>query len=220
MRVRQDEPGLAVRRLQLQRQFRHGARLSDQLLDLGPVRAHDIGAPVDHHLRRVDGAQAQRARIAALAPGEVGAGEGVLPADVVPVVDMEGKGDHVPALRQLAKERVGRRAGAAALRGEQLDHDRRGGFGRAGVQRRGVRSEQGKRGGDPGAVHAVHHAPPPGRPPNHNAVKAPASRRTRGIRTPSACSAARNAEFRHGGSNPARRRCRSGRSRARYRCGR
>ena len=57
--------------------------------------------------------------------GKGGVGIGVLPADVVPIVDVEGEGDDFRPLRQLAQEGVGRRARAAALGGEELDDDRR-----------------------------------------------------------------------------------------------
>jgi hypothetical protein len=113
-----------ARRGQRDRQLRQLSGPSDHLSHAHPVRADRIDATVDDHLRGVNGPQIQRAGIAALAPGEIGMGEGVLPADIVPVVDVEGERDHVLAPRQLAEEGVGGRAGAAALRGEKLHHHR------------------------------------------------------------------------------------------------
>jgi len=51
-------------------------------------------APVDHHLRRRDVPQFERLAIGALALGELGPGEGVGPAQIVPVVDAIGQDDH------------------------------------------------------------------------------------------------------------------------------
>src|SRR5205085_74334 len=68
-------------------------------------------------------------RIAALTLGRLRCRERVLPAELVPVIDVEAERDDIAAPRQLAEQRIGRRAGGTALRGEELD-DRRAGFGR------------------------------------------------------------------------------------------
>ena len=64
-----------------------------------------VDAAVDHHLRRVDVALLQGAGVDALPLGGLLAGEAVLPADVVPVVDVEGQRDDVGPPRQLAELR-------------------------------------------------------------------------------------------------------------------
>src|SRR3546814_15477317 len=109
------------------------------------IGADDVAAAVDHHLRRVDVAQAELGNIVALALGVLCGGEGILPADVVPVVDVERQRQHARLVGQLSEQRIGRRTGAAALRGEQLDHywASLAGFG---AQRQHCRSEE-RRGG-------------------------------------------------------------------------
>ena len=62
--------------------------------------------------------------LAVLAPGRLGAGERVFPAEPVPVIDMEGQRQHFRSARQPGEQRIGRRTGRTALGGEQLDHDR------------------------------------------------------------------------------------------------
>ena len=52
-------------------------------------------------------------------------GERVAPAEIVPVVDGEGEGQDVAPLRHFRDVAVGRRAGGAALAGEELDDHRR-----------------------------------------------------------------------------------------------
>src|SRR3546814_9528433 len=81
--------------------------------------ADDVAAAVDHHLRRVDVAQAELGNIVALALGVLCGGEGILPADVVPVVDVERQRQHARLVGQLSEQRIGRRTGAAALRSEE-----------------------------------------------------------------------------------------------------
>src|SRR6185437_3836552 len=78
--------------------------------------------------RAVRRAQRRRPRVPRLSLGELRVGEGVLPAEPVPVVDMEGQRDDLvsakPQCRELANEGVRRGARAAPLRGEELDqHD-------------------------------------------------------------------------------------------------
>ena len=78
----------------------------------------------------------------ALALGEDRAGEGVLPAQIVPVVDRIGQDQQVVALRQIGGDLVGLAAGRAALGGEQLDdHGRLGPGGDAAEAEKGGEEE-------------------------------------------------------------------------------
>ena len=119
-------------------------RRRDQLFHRVLVGADRVGAAVDDDLRGVDHFQAERPAIVALALGRRRTGEGVLPADVVPIVDVEGERDHVLAPRQLAEIGIRRRAGAATLRGVELDDDRR----RVGGRRHRRVGRDGGNGGD------------------------------------------------------------------------
>ena len=107
---------------------RHRQRPSDLAPHVPLLRSHALAPAVDHQLRGVDGAQAQRPPVVALPLGPAGRGEGVRPADVVPVVDVEGEGDDPPAvgrlLGQSRQQAIRRRTARAPLRGEQLDHHR------------------------------------------------------------------------------------------------
>jgi hypothetical protein len=114
-------------------------RLVDQLVDRRPLRTHALQRTVDDDLRRVDEALVEGARVAAL-PFRIRAlRERILPADIVPVVDVQAERQHVLPRCQLAEIGVGRRAGVAALAGEQLDHHRPALLG----MRRGHPSQQG-----------------------------------------------------------------------------
>src|SRR5947207_7904062 len=90
------------------------------------LRADHLARAIDDELRRVGGC-AEEARIAALTLGRLRCRERALPAELVPVIDVEAERDDIAAPRQLAEQRIGRRAGGAALRSEELD-DRRPGF--------------------------------------------------------------------------------------------
>ena len=52
-------------------------------------------------------------------------GKGILPADVILIIDMQPQSDDVPLLGELQQKLIRRRAGRAALGGEQLNHHRR-----------------------------------------------------------------------------------------------
>jgi len=67
---------------------------------------------------------AEQAGVGALAVGRLRRGERVLPAEAVPVIDVEAERDDVASARQFAEQRIGRRAGGASLRGEQFDDGR------------------------------------------------------------------------------------------------
>ena len=82
-------------------------------------------ASLQQHLRRIDERHALQLGELALAQRELALGVGILPADVVPVVDMQRQRHHaardLAAGRQARQPAVGRRAAAAALRGVELD---------------------------------------------------------------------------------------------------
>ena len=105
---------------------RLAAGVGQHALDLAAAGARPVHAAVDHHLGRVDVALGERAGVGALPLGGFPGREAVLPADVVPVVDVERQRHDVGPLRELAELGIGRGAGAAALRGEQLDGPRAG----------------------------------------------------------------------------------------------
>src|SRR3546814_6511791 len=87
--------------------FRSG-RLGDRAGDLAAVAADGVVAAVDHHLRRVDVAQAKAVDIVALAFGVLRLGKGILPADVVPVIDVERQRQDTRFAGQLDEQRIGR----------------------------------------------------------------------------------------------------------------
>jgi hypothetical protein len=86
------------------------AGLVQHRINLGALTSHHLFAAVDDHLRREHVHVAARLGIVILALREVGAGEGILPAEIVPVVDVEGQGQHARPAAQFAEQPVGRRA--------------------------------------------------------------------------------------------------------------
>src|SRR6185369_14025431 len=78
-----------------------------------------------HDLRRVDERHALQLAELPLAQGEFALRVGILPADVVPVVDVQRERHdpfgRVTAAREAGKPAVGGRAAAATLRGVELD---------------------------------------------------------------------------------------------------
>ena len=74
------------------------------------------------HLRRVDRPAAHRLGIGLLPLGVLGFAEGILPAEIIPVVDREAHDDHRRIARVFAHQLVGRRTRRTALAGEQFDH--------------------------------------------------------------------------------------------------
>ena len=67
----------------------------DNGFDLGHSAADDVGAAVHHHLRRPDIVVAEALLTGALAAGEGVLAECVLPAQLVPVGDVEAQGQKV-----------------------------------------------------------------------------------------------------------------------------
>ena len=88
------------------------------------MRADHLAGALDDDLRGVDLAVAEPSGIGFLPVGRSRVRQRVLPAEIIPVADVKAERDHVAAPRQFAQQPVGRRAGRAALRGEQLDDDR------------------------------------------------------------------------------------------------
>jgi hypothetical protein len=54
--------------------------------------------------------------------GEGHMGKRVLPAEIIPVIDRQGQSDDVRLAGIFHQQRIGRRAGGAALAGEKLDN--------------------------------------------------------------------------------------------------
>src|SRR5688572_23828755 len=100
-----------------------GVDLRYRLVEARPVPAPEI-LPLQEHLRRVHDLCAHDLGQPPLAGAEEGPGVGVLPADVVPVVDVQG--DRHDAVRAVTpageggKPAVGRGAAIAAFRGIEL----------------------------------------------------------------------------------------------------
>ncbi len=99
--------------------------MGERIGDGGTAGAVDMGAPVDDRLRRIDRTGAESAHIGILALGVLLAAQRVLPAEIIPVVDVIGQCDDVLPGHEVGEKLVGRRAGTAALVGEELDHAQR-----------------------------------------------------------------------------------------------
>jgi len=143
---------------------RDGGGPGRRTLDLGRdqlfAAARKLDLAVDDHLRGVDATERAPAlagrrpqppgpHVVRLPPRERLRRERIAPAEVVPVVDVEGERHDLvpaePARRQTADDLVRRRTRAAPLRREQLDqHDAvpRGGRGASGPGRAGQREHR------------------------------------------------------------------------------
>jgi len=97
-------------------------RIPHRHLDRRLAGAVHVGDAVNHGLGRVDLAVAPRTRIGTLALAVGWAAERIAPAEIVPIVDGIRERDDARLLGELAKKRVRRRTGRAALAREQLDH--------------------------------------------------------------------------------------------------
>src|SRR5947209_4431521 len=97
---------------------------AQRALDFGAVRANGLPLAIDDDLRGIDGGEPEELGITTLALGRSRAGERVLPAEPVPVVDMERECQHLRTARELGQQRIGRRTRGATLGGEELDNDR------------------------------------------------------------------------------------------------
>jgi hypothetical protein len=120
-----DADAVAARaKLDLGRKHAAGGLLVDGALQGRDPGTHDLATTVDDDLRGRDVAQSQRFAIGALALGELGSGEGVLPSQVVPVINGIGQGDNAGPGRDGLKPGIGLRTVGAALGGEQFNDDR------------------------------------------------------------------------------------------------
>jgi hypothetical protein len=79
-------------------------------------------AAVDYYLGGVDLPVAANLGVGALARRVGRAGERILPAEIIPIVDGHAHRHDAGILDQFAEQLVGRRARRAALAGEQLHH--------------------------------------------------------------------------------------------------
>src|SRR6185312_17201228 len=100
---------------------RLGARLVDRLFDGRFVAAERVRNAVDDGLRRVDFAVATRLRIGLLAHRVAVQGQGVLPTEIVPVIDRQAQHHQRGVTAQLAEQLVRGRTARAALTGEEFD---------------------------------------------------------------------------------------------------
>src|SRR5919201_4553596 len=104
--------------------MRYARRRRDRFHEGLTVGTEDIYLPVDHRLRRVD-----PSAVRALTVAEEAIGKRVLPAQVVPVVDVLGEDDDLRSRDRLLAMEPGHdgvrgRTARAPFRGEQLDQDR------------------------------------------------------------------------------------------------
>ena len=104
--------------------------------------ADELNATVDDHLRSVDAAVREGGGVGFLAASEVGRGERIAPAEVIPIVNVLFESDDFGSvdgllLGQLFEERIGRRATGAAFGSEEFDEDRLRG---SGPRKRGIRA--------------------------------------------------------------------------------
>ncbi len=84
---------------------------AQSLLDLAAVGTDRLPSAVDHHLWRVDRWEAQKIGVAVLPPRRIGAGERVLPAEPVPVIDMKRQCQHIRPACEFGEQDIGGRAG-------------------------------------------------------------------------------------------------------------
>src|SRR6516162_7226846 len=127
-----DEPYLAARRLgpcadiddyeaipHRDRQGYRRPRLSQRSGKRPFVRAHRIEAPIDDELRSVDARAVQVLRIDVLPLNRLSQRKAVPPAEVIPVIHVEGERHDIGPRAQLSEVGLRGRTGAAALRSEE-----------------------------------------------------------------------------------------------------
>ena len=93
------------------------------MLKLAPGTADEFAAAVDDELRRVNAIALEGARVLLLPLGPVVRGEGVAPAEMIPVIDVFFDGDDFDIVAaagvvKLPEKSVGGRATGAALGSE------------------------------------------------------------------------------------------------------
>lgn len=84
-------------------------RLVDQVEQADAILAGVLHHPVDDELRGIDVTLAETPGIAPLPAGVFGKGERIVPAEVVPVVDVLGQSQQLGAFGKIAQQPVGRR---------------------------------------------------------------------------------------------------------------
>jgi hypothetical protein len=89
------------------------------------LRAYESHGAIDYHLGRIDPA-VQYLGIPLLAFGKLGTAERILPTQVIPIVDMEGKREDAIAgalrfVREAGQQGVGGGTAGTAFGGEKLD---------------------------------------------------------------------------------------------------
>jgi hypothetical protein len=127
---------------------------TDLLASIARIAADELSTAVDDHLRSIDAAVGESGGVVLLATGEIGRGEGVGPAEVVPVVDVFFESDDFGAInglvfRQFFEEGIGGRATRAPFGGEEFDDNGLpgSGIGELGMSG-GVRGPAGREGND------------------------------------------------------------------------
>src|ERR1700674_446053 len=94
------------------------------------MRSEELTSTVDDRLRRVGRTRVQTANVEILATGPLARGGRIAPAQPIPVVNMKRERNHLAAQRGITRDRANQLvrgwATRAALRREQLDHDRSG----------------------------------------------------------------------------------------------
>jgi hypothetical protein len=109
------------------------------------VEAGSFDPAVDDHLRGIDPVASDRAGVGVLACGPFGLGEGILPAEPIPVVDGENEREDVGPVPYRSDIGHRRRAVRSALALEEFDDRRMHRVGRERVLRQGRKRREAKR---------------------------------------------------------------------------
>ena len=127
--------GMALRagRGEVEGEFGLPGRLGDGSMGLARIVADELVAAIDDHLRGVDAVEAEARGVEVLAVGELVGGEAVMPAELVPVIDVLAEDDDVGGgdglfVVEAGEEGVRGGTTGAALGGEELDEDRGAGL--------------------------------------------------------------------------------------------
>src|SRR5258708_695438 len=96
--------------------------MSNGEIDLRALGPYRLRLAVDDDLRRIDLPVASRTAVSFLAGSEGRLRKSVLPAQIVPVVDMPREQDQRRIARHLGQKPVGWRRERTSLAGEELDH--------------------------------------------------------------------------------------------------
>jgi hypothetical protein len=106
--------------------YRHHALglpgIADRAFDLAAIAAEHMHRSIDDDLRRVDVAIAAHLRIGFLTRAEARIRQGVLPAEIIPVIDRHAQRDDGWISGQLTDDLVCGRTRRTSLRREQFNH--------------------------------------------------------------------------------------------------